>query len=812
MGVLLRSLKLCLTSEGQQAVLAAVICLLVLQDFLDRAPALQAVTREAVSGLRKKNRSSSSQLAAWAVTHLVHSSQSDCNTIALSGGVEVVVGQLGVSTLVALQGLELMVELHGGQVWDALLALSGLREVIEYTQNMDLHEEEGLLVLGSIIASMHKLLEHPHNQAAVLQELKNSGVLELFFICAKSEVQQVSQPAVSCLVLIWQWYLRRSPAASFSMNQMSRFFPQEAATTAEGSAATAVGFTHHGAATAVESGGSQRPDEAQLWSVTPAVDFAANRPAPSSSVGRAPARGPALHLDTMHLDSFRSGIEARSDPGVGPVGVPLPPRATSKVSSGSLSPFGHSPKAAAAAYKASSSSSSRHSHGCIPWSPTAVQAPSAGVNPLLACVRPRVTSSMSAERTALSPIPVGGGQSVSRPDNRAFAASSWAPGSSTPEQMMTPLGHIAIPGGRPLVTSISNQGAAGWQSPKQLQKPTSAAASVPQRQARHHSMSNADSHHDSSLLCSPAPSRNTNNASEAPITPPHVAGLPTHVRRVVENSTHSSSTPPAAAGSGAPRAEQAAALSHDLPQGTSSQGTCSPPNQGGLLPAVQAVKQQRQAEPLQHIHTWQGTNPEEHWQPLPLAHPLPSVECQAEGHERQSLSGLERQNLDSAPSPQHGRPTQRVLLYSPVPTMESGDQGQHPKSPSMVPYLQDGNVVKAMHSRGSVSLPEDSAWGSCRPHLASSASVGSSVIIPQLGSKDSCCDEPTHSGHYSTASGQNVESVHTEDANARCPSHVVQSGNCKESKMSQILHWLTNPDSRDVRLAQKMGIPVEMGG
>lgn len=41
MGVLLRSLKLCLTSEGQQAVLAAVICLLVLQDFLDRAPALQ---------------------------------------------------------------------------------------------------------------------------------------------------------------------------------------------------------------------------------------------------------------------------------------------------------------------------------------------------------------------------------------------------------------------------------------------------------------------------------------------------------------------------------------------------------------------------------------------------------------------------------------------------------------------------------------------------------------------------------------------------------------------------------------------------
>lgn len=61
------------------------------------------------------------------------------------------------------------------------------------------------------------------------------------------------------------------------------------------------------------------------------------------------------------------------------------------------------------------------------------------------------------------------------------------------------------------------------------------------------------------------------------------------------------------------------------------------------------------------------------------------------------------------------------------------------------------------------------------------------------------------------ASGHNVESLYTEDANMPCPSHVVPSVNCKDSKMSQILHWLTNPDSRDVRLAQKMGIPVEMG-
>ena len=50
------------------------------------------------------------------------------------------------------------------------------------------------------------------------------------------------------------------------------------------------------------------------------------------------------------------------------------------------------------------------------------------------------------------------------------------------------------------------------------------------------------------------------------------------------------------------------------------------------------------------------------------------------------------------------------------------------------------------------------------------------------------------------------------DATASFPCHDVQHGNSKESKMSQILRWLTNPDSRDVRLAQKMGIPVEMGG
>lgn len=45
---------------------------------------------------------------------------------------------------------------------------AGLPAVVEYTQNMDLQEETGLLLLGSIIVSIHKLLQHPHNQVGAM--------------------------------------------------------------------------------------------------------------------------------------------------------------------------------------------------------------------------------------------------------------------------------------------------------------------------------------------------------------------------------------------------------------------------------------------------------------------------------------------------------------------------------------------------------------------------------------------------------------------------------------------------------------------
>lgn len=41
---------------------------------------------------------------------------------------------------------------------------AGLAKVVEYTKNMDLQGEEGLVLLGCIITGIHTLLEHPHNQ------------------------------------------------------------------------------------------------------------------------------------------------------------------------------------------------------------------------------------------------------------------------------------------------------------------------------------------------------------------------------------------------------------------------------------------------------------------------------------------------------------------------------------------------------------------------------------------------------------------------------------------------------------------------
>ena len=142
-----------------------------------------------------------------------------------AGGVEAVVDQLRVSTLVALQSLGAMADAHAGAVWDALLKLSGaftnthlslapscidcpfiqlstsenqglarqcltrsqsvmyaagLVEVVEYTKTMDLQEDEGVLALGSIIVGLHRLLQHPQptNQVGKASPLVIAVVIE----------------------------------------------------------------------------------------------------------------------------------------------------------------------------------------------------------------------------------------------------------------------------------------------------------------------------------------------------------------------------------------------------------------------------------------------------------------------------------------------------------------------------------------------------------------------------------------------------------------------------------------------------------
>lgn len=86
----------------------------------------------------------------------------------------------------------------------------------------------------------------------MLQQLKSSNTLELLFVCAKANVAPVSQAALNCLVLIWQWYLRKSPSASFSDSQLSCFLGADLSDAAsaqeqaisESSRSTAVGQHH----------------------------------------------------------------------------------------------------------------------------------------------------------------------------------------------------------------------------------------------------------------------------------------------------------------------------------------------------------------------------------------------------------------------------------------------------------------------------------------------------------------------------------------------------------------------------------------
>ena len=138
-------------------------------------------------------------------------------------------------------------------------------------------------------------------QEVVLQQLKSSHALELLFVCAKANVAPVSQAAIDCLVLIWQWYLRKSPSASFSESQLSCFLGTDLSdvaaaqpratsdnvkpnglhavhdiwrTSPHDSTASQIQSQPHKHHQQQQASATLQPNTAQLWSVTPVVDFA----------------------------------------------------------------------------------------------------------------------------------------------------------------------------------------------------------------------------------------------------------------------------------------------------------------------------------------------------------------------------------------------------------------------------------------------------------------------------------------------------------------------------------------------------------
>ena len=348
--------------------------------------------------------------------------------------------------------------------------------------------------------------------------------MDLLFICAKSDVGQVSKPALDCLVLIWQWYLRRSPSASFSLTQMSCFIPEEAATTAEGSTATAVGAisrTRAHSASAVSSASSPRPDMSQLWSVMPVVDFAFDRAASSSPGLQKPPISRAFVAQQQGVIN-PAGVIRVSDfplkhplPRVAPARAPPPPTpGMVRVSSGSLPPFREGPSRSASECCKPSSAASGQS-GSSSGAPALDMASDPATSPLLAFAKQRASSSRNvAELKAASVSPPGGGQYVSPPEPHLPSSTSASPAALLNEANLRAANQIVRGTHKadPNITADSDWGTPANLSRKSLERQcifTSSAGSVGSsssalfQQARRHSMSSPDSRLSFSSLYSP---------------------------------------------------------------------------------------------------------------------------------------------------------------------------------------------------------------------------------------------------------------------------------------------------------------------
>ena len=514
-------------------------------------------------------------------------------------------------------------------------------------------------------------------------------MLDVFFICAKSEVNQVSQPAVNCLVLIWQWYLRRSPTASFSINQMSCCFPEEPTSAAQGAATTAVGTGQNVSTTAVADSDGLPPDPPQLWSVKPVVNTAANAERSSFAIERI-ARATASQWQSgrtssnslrSSTDSYfelrhpmrsstnlrpttelcpntrmlpvRSSTNLRPNLRDPPVKAPPPPiiPAAVRISSGSLPAFRKSPNAVLAAPRPSSVASTQ---------PAQEKAPPACLTPLLAFNKPRVSSAAAPAAT-----PIGGGQFVPQPQNRLSASSS-----SSSSLAQQPSATEKNPAASDLAATTA--GDSSRKLPMQLTGSASLTASEHQLVHRH-SLSSPDSRDALSSMCSPRRPGSYREVTESPITPDQLAGQFSRMRLDLEDIPQSFPTLHAAA-----RAKQADALDHTPPQGIFHQHTRdfqAEPHPGSPV-AIQPLKQHSQPDSSQHKQPCLDNNSEARWQSMPLSHP--SVQARTEGHEGQCYRGLERQSpAESPPTPEHRKPTQRVLHFSPMPKMQPQAEAFH---------------------------------------------------------------------------------------------------------------------------------------
>ena len=142
----------------------------------------------------------------------------------------------------------------------------------------------------------------------------------------------------------------------------------------------------------------------------------------------------------------------------------------------------------------------------------------------------------------------------------------------------------------------------------------------------------------------------------------------------VEDAPQSSSSLRAADGQ-VSRTKQAGALAHTPPQGVSKQHTRdsqAEPRPGSHV-AAQPLKQHRQPDSSQSCL---DTDPEGHWQFMLLPHPLPSVQARAEWRKGQCFEGLKRPSPAESPStPEHRKPTQRVLHLSSMPMTQAQGEG-----------------------------------------------------------------------------------------------------------------------------------------